>query len=83
MAHYINSRLCLHRGLSGLVAGGRNGIQLMWQEARKKRKEKKKQGSARYETRGLLGEGVGDLGQKDTERASGVGCGVGRGGCWG
>ena len=45
MAHYINSRLCLHGGLSGLAAGGRKGIQLMWQEreregAREREKER-------------------------------------------
>lgn len=80
MAHYINLRLCLHRGLSGLVAEGLNEIQLMWQEEeRDSEKERKRE---RKET-GLLGEGVGDLGQKDSLRASGVVCGVGRGGCWG
>lgn len=79
-AHYINSRLCLHPGLSGLVAGGWNRIQLMWQEERKSEREEKRE---REEAKGLLGEGVGDLGQKDSLQASGVGCGAGRGGCWG
>lgn len=44
LAHYINSRLCLHRGLSGLVVGGR--IWLKWQNDRKwekKREIKKRQ----------------------------------------
>lgn len=27
LAYYINSRLCLHRGLSGLVVGGWSGVQ--------------------------------------------------------
>lgn len=48
LAHCINSRLCLHGGLSGLVAGGRKGIQLMWQDEgaseREKKKKKKREG---------------------------------------
>lgn len=72
----------MHRGLSGLVAGGLNGIQLMWQEGRKRQQEREEE-RERKETTQLLGEGVGDLDQKDSLWASGVVCGAGRGGCWG
>lgn len=47
----------------------------MWQE---KTENREKPGGGVYEK--VWG---GDLGQKDSLRASGVGCGVGRGRCWG
>ena len=75
-AHYINSRLCLHPGLSGLVAGGWNRIQLMWQEERKSKREEKRE---REEAKGVARRRCGRSGSKGQFAGEGGGMWCGQG----